>query len=107
MKVLRIIGLVVLGIVGLAVFACVLGLAVMWLWNWLMPDLFGLHALTFWQAVGLLVLCHLLFRGHAFGGHAGRLSKRGRERRERFRRLVHGHLGDSGESQREAGQATP
>jgi hypothetical protein len=33
----------------------------MWLWNWLMPDLFGLQQITIWQALGLSVLCSLLF----------------------------------------------
>ena len=28
---------------------------VMGLWNWLMPAVFGLRAITFWQALGLLV----------------------------------------------------
>lgn len=41
----------------------------MWLWNWLMPAVFGLPALTFWQAVGLLVLCRLLVGNVGFGGH--------------------------------------
>ncbi len=36
-------------------------LPVMWLWNWLMPDLFGLQQITIWQALGLSVLCSLLF----------------------------------------------
>ncbi len=46
------------------------------LWNWLMPELFGLAAISFWQAVGLLTLCKILFggiggghHGHAHGGH--------------------------------------
>ena len=41
--------------------ATVLGFAVMWLWNWLMPALFGLHVITYWQALGLLVLSKILF----------------------------------------------
>jgi len=45
---------------------------VKWLWNWLMPPLFGLHVLGYWQALGLLVLCKILFGGfggrHSFGG---------------------------------------
>lgn len=48
-------------------FVAVFGLAVMLLWNWLMPDLFGLQAISFWQAAGLLVLCKILFGG--LGGH--------------------------------------
>ena len=33
------------------------GWIVMALWNCLMPDLFGLSAISFWQAAGLLLLC--------------------------------------------------
>lgn len=39
------------------------GNAVLHLWNWLMPDLFGLHIITFWQALGLLGLSWILFSG--------------------------------------------
>jgi len=47
-----------------------LGTWVTWmLWNALMPTLFGLTALTFWQAMGVLVLAKLLFGGHGKPGH--------------------------------------
>lgn len=46
-----------------------IGGLVMWLWNWLMPLIFGLPSLTFWQAVGLVVLCRLLVGNVGFGGH--------------------------------------
>ena len=39
------------------------GQAVLQLWNWLMPDIFGLPAIQFWQAVGLMALCWILFGG--------------------------------------------
>lgn len=39
--------------------------AFMWVWNRLMPELFGLRTLGFWQALGLLVLARLLV-GHPF-----------------------------------------
>ena len=45
------------------IFATLLGLPVMLLWNWLMPELFGLGTITFWQAVGLNILCSILFKG--------------------------------------------
>ena len=35
---------------------------VMLLWNWLMPVIFGLPPLTFWQSFGLMLLCSLLFK---------------------------------------------
>jgi hypothetical protein len=37
--------------------------AVSVLWNWLMPSIFGLHTITYWQALGLMVLSWILFRG--------------------------------------------
>lgn len=33
------------------------------LWNWLLPDIFGLKEITYWQAFGLFVLAKLLFGG--------------------------------------------
>jgi hypothetical protein len=43
------------------VFALVIGYFFMLLWNWLMPELFGLPLLTYWKAVGVLILAKLLF----------------------------------------------
>lgn len=48
--------------VFLAFVALLLGLPLMWLWNWLMPDLFGLKEIGFWQAVGLNFLSSILFK---------------------------------------------
>ena len=45
------------------------GLVVMSLWNWLMPALFALGRITFWQALGVLVLSRILFGG--FQGRPG------------------------------------
>ena len=44
---------------------------VMLLWNWLMPTIFGLVAISFWQALGILILCRLLFGGFRGKGHRG------------------------------------
>jgi hypothetical protein len=56
------------------------GVVVLLLWNWLMPDLFNLRPLTFWEALGLLALCRILFGGLGRGGHAhSERSSRGRE----------------------------
>ena len=57
------------------VFILLFGYAFMWLWNWLMPDIFGLTTLTYWQAIGLLVMAKLLF-----GGFEGRGSGKGRKK---------------------------
>ena len=44
------------------------GELVMHLWNWLLPGLFGWHSVTFWQALGLLLLCRILFGSWGPGG---------------------------------------
>lgn len=60
-NVLKMIGMVILGIA-----ACVLmGFVIMWLWNWLMPMIFGLAQVNYWQAVGIFILAKILF---GFGG---------------------------------------
>jgi hypothetical protein len=58
-----------LAIVGMVLFAFIGGEVVKLLWNWLLPPLFGWRLLTFWQALGLLALCRILFGG--LGGHRG------------------------------------
>ena len=65
-----------LAIVGMAIFIWIGGEVVMRLWNWLLPTLFGWRQITFWQAVGLLALCRILFGG--LGGHGPRSNMRGR-----------------------------
>src|SRR5258708_37762824 len=52
-----------LAIVAIPAFIWIGGEVVMHLWNWLLPSLFGWKAITFWQAIGLLALCRILFRG--------------------------------------------
>lgn len=66
-KVAKVTGLVILGIIGAAVLAIVFGLVIQWLWNQLMPDIFGLPEISYWQAVGIVVLSHILFGGHNHG----------------------------------------
>ena len=61
--------MVFFGIIAIGGLAILFGFTVMWLWNWLMPDLFGLPTLTFWKAVGVVILSKLLFGG--FGGKGG------------------------------------
>lgn len=55
----------ILAVIGfLSIAALLLGLPLMWLWNWLMPNIFGLIEITFWQAVGLNFLASILFKSH-------------------------------------------
>jgi len=91
-----------LALVAIAVFIALGGFAVRALWNWLLPPLFGWHTVTFWQALGLLALCRILFGGLGMNGNPrSRIRSRMRERwegmtaeeRERVRDKVHGFAG--------------
>jgi hypothetical protein len=64
-----------------------IGEAILHLWNWLLPPLFGWHTITFWQAIALLVLCRILFGRFGSGGH-GRHPGHWRHRmKERFQHM--------------------
>lgn len=65
---------------AIVLFVWVFGEIVMRLWNWLLPPLFGWHTIGFWQALGLLVLCRILFGGF---GNSGKGSGNHSRRRER------------------------
>ena len=74
-----------LAILGIVIFTAIGGEVVMLLWNWLAPTLFGLRLITFWQALGLLALCRILFGGFGLGGGGHRSSRRRMEGRIRER----------------------
>ncbi len=44
------------------------GAIVMYLWNAILPDLIHVSPIQYWQALGLLALCKILFGGFKFGG---------------------------------------
>jgi hypothetical protein len=44
---------------------------VMLLWNWLLPPVLGVVCITFWQALGIFVLCRILFGGFGLRRHFG------------------------------------
>lgn len=48
------------------VLSIILAVPVMWLWDWLMPTLFGLKEITLMQSWGLLLLCGMLFKSHTY-----------------------------------------
>ena len=91
-----------LAIVAMALFVVIGGEIVMHLWNWLLPPLFGWRQITFWQAVGILALCRILFGGrgwHRSGGSNFRRRMKERcgnmtpEERERFRQRMRERFG--------------
>jgi len=89
-----------LAILAMLFFAFLGGEIVKLLWNWLLPDLFGWRTITFWQALGLLVLCRILFGG--FGGHRSVRSNVGRRMRERMHEKWEGMTPEEREKFRDA-----
>jgi hypothetical protein len=96
-RALHILKVIAIVIVAFTVF----GFLTTHLWNFLMPGLFGLRTISFWQAVGLIVLGRLLFGGIGprFGGAPWRRHMRERweqmtpEEREKFREGMRGRCG--------------
>lgn len=57
-----VVGVIVVFIATILGLSCLMALPTMWLWDYLMPTLFGLSTITFWQALALNVLCGILFK---------------------------------------------
>jgi hypothetical protein len=99
-----------LAILGMVLFTFIGGELVLHLWNWLLPPLFGFRQIAFWQALGILLLCRILFGGFGLHG-SGRSNVRSRvadrladrmgdrwdamtpEERERFRQRIRERCG--------------
>lgn len=98
-----------LKILLIVIAACVVfGFVVEGLWNWLMPHIFGWRAITYWQALGILILSKILFGGPRPGGRMGwRRGMRERwaamtpEQREAFRQSI-GHRCGGAQAQAES-----
>jgi hypothetical protein len=96
-SIVRALKFVLLGALAVTLFSG----AVMSLWNWLMPALFGSRVITFWQALGVLVLSRILFG--RFGGPGRRMHWRNRmmerwnqmtpEERDKFMEGMKGRCG--------------
>ena len=96
--------IVPLAILAMLLIAVIGGEIVLRLWNWLLPPLFGWRQIHFWQALGLLTLCRILFGGSRWRG-SGRYNFRRRmqmrdrceprtpEEREQFRQRVREYFG--------------
>jgi hypothetical protein len=104
-----------LAILGMLVFIFIGGEIVMHLWNWLLPPLFGWRQIAFWQALGILLLCRILFGG--FGCHRPARSNMRRrmeeryehmtpEERERFRQCMRERWGFGPRTEPSTGQST-
>ncbi len=82
------------GVLGIGLLA-LLGFVVMTLWNWLVPDIFGLKRLDYWQAAGLFILCWILFKGFRFSSDNGSRSA-DRRRKEHLRSYLQEEQAPSG-----------
>jgi hypothetical protein len=101
-KLRRLILLAPLALAAMLAFIALGGVIVMLLWNWLLPPLFGWPQIGFWQALGLLALCRILFGGLGLHG-SGRSRLRRRmhvrwdrmtpEEQERFRQRMRDRFG--------------
>ncbi|WP_455382295.1 hypothetical protein [Salinispira pacifica] len=92
------VALVLAGVVAAAGLFVLFGFVVVWLWNWLMPAIFSLPRIGFWQAWGLVVLSSILLKGHSSGSHARGDRRRKRALREHMQDLDDGRdrRGDPG-----------
>ena len=95
-----------LALAGMVLFVFLGTAIVQLLWNWLLPSLFGIREITFWQALGVLALSRILFGRFGIRSSPGwyarrkieeRLAERWErmtpEERERFRQGTHGRWG--------------
>lgn len=91
-----------------AAFLALVGFVVMNLWNYLLPGILHVTAITFWQALGIFVLCKILF-GFGRGGHRmhggapwmrnkmeERFKNMSPEEREKFKAKMKDHFCDRG-----------
>jgi hypothetical protein len=83
----KVIKAVEIAIIIMIVFAG-FGSAVLHLWNWLMPSLFGLRLITYWEAVGVMGLSWILFGGLRGFSTPPRRHGLSPEERERLRRAM-------------------
>jgi len=54
--------IIIFTVLCVALIVAVKGLVLMWLWNWLMPDLFDLPEIAIWQAMGISLLSAFIFK---------------------------------------------
>jgi hypothetical protein len=56
-KINLVVGILFIGLSSLIV----MGAPLMYLWNWVIPSIFGLRYITFWEAIGLNMIAHIIF----------------------------------------------
>lgn len=72
---------ILLGILAGTALFILFGFAVQFLWNQTIADMFGLTAISFWQALGVFILAKLLF-GFGISGSGSNSGGKTRQRRK-------------------------
>jgi hypothetical protein len=96
--------LVILFTIGGIGLAFLFGWILMLLWNWLMPEIFGLKRVSYWQAWGLLLLSCILF-GRIGGSSSSSGGKSDRRRKKELRRYMQEECGKEGDESEPASDA--
>ena len=96
--------MIVGGLVIGVVLAFLFGLLVMALWNWVMPDIFGLPEISYWQGWALVVLAHILFKAGGGGESGGKKIRRevSREVRGEVERAIRREVEEAVSREKEA-----
>src|ERR1700688_859422 len=68
-------------------FLSLISFVVMTLWNYLLPGILHVGMITFWQAMGIFILCKILF-GFGKGGHRGGAPWKRHKMAERFKNMT-------------------
>jgi len=93
--------LVILFAIGGIALLFLFGWVVMLLWNWLMPEIFGLKTVSYWQAWGLLLLSSILF-GKLGGSSSSSGGKSDRKRKKELRKYMSEECRDGSEEGKSA-----
>lgn len=86
----KVVGGIIAGVFVAGLFAIVIGALIMVLWNWLMPDIFHLGTITYWQGFGIALLARLLLGGM---GHKGYSDHHDDKSKHKYRYKSHMHHG--------------
>ena len=87
-KPLKIAGMILGGILLAGLMAFLFGWVIMLLWNWLMPTIFGLTTITYWQGFGIFFFAKLIF---GFGGSHD--SDSGKNKKKSKKGTIRGTIG--------------
>jgi len=88
MKILKIAGMIGIGVLVAVLFAFLFGFVIKLLWNSFVPDIFGIQPISYWQAVGLFILIKILTGNfyHKNSGNEDKIHKK-------IDKKIHGIIG--------------